>query len=87
MNEKFLGKYRNGTTRLKPWNYSWNGYYFITTCAKNRFDYFGRIVGGKMVLNKIGKIVNKYWSDIPNHFINVYIDEYIVMPNHIHGIC
>jgi REP element-mobilizing transposase RayT len=47
---------------------------------------FGDVVNGKMVLNVAGKIANECWLEIPEHFPNVILHEYIVMPNHIHGI-
>ncbi|MFH0979401.1 MAG: transposase [Candidatus Roizmanbacteria bacterium] len=72
--------------RLKNFNYSSNGYYFVTICAKNRECLFGEIIDGKMVLNEHGKIIEKYWEEIPNHYQNILLDEFIIMPNHIHGI-
>ncbi len=48
--------------------------------------YFGEINNRKMVLTEIGEIADKFWREIPNHFTNVRIDEYVIMPNHIHGI-
>jgi REP element-mobilizing transposase RayT len=72
--------------RLKNFDYSSSGYYFVTICIKGRQEYFGNIIENKMDLNKFGEIVNKCWFDIPNHFNNVESDEFIIMPNHIHGI-
>lgn len=72
--------------RLKNYNYSSNGYYFITICLKNRTNYFGKIKNEKMILNKLGEIVKKYWMEIPKHFKHVYLDEFIIMPDHMHGI-
>lgn len=72
--------------RLKRYNYSRNGIYFITICTKNRVNNFGEIKNGKMQLSEIGKIAHHYWIKIPNHFPFVVCDEFIVMPNHIHGI-
>jgi len=80
--ERFLIK----TTRLSKWDYSSPGFYFITICTINKTNYFGNIWDGKMILSDIGQIVNKYWYEIPNHFNNVKLDEFIVMPNHVHGI-
>lgn len=84
--DKFRGKYRIASTRLQTWDYSGNGYYFITLCTKDKQNYFGEIADGKMKLNEIGKIAYKYWLEIPLHFNNAKIDEFVVMPNHIHGI-
>jgi putative transposase len=84
--DRFLGKYRISSTRLQTWDYSWDGYYFITICTQDREKYFGKISDGKMMLNDWGEIAKKYWMEIPAHFENTKIDEFVVMPNHIHGI-
>ncbi len=86
MKEKFRGKYRIDSVRLKGWNYSWPGFYFITICVKDRKRFFGRIVEGKMILSDMGEIVNQCWKEIPDHFENVMLDEFVVMPDHVHGI-
>ena len=72
--------------RLKNFDYSSSGYYFITICTKDRQKYFGNIIDNKMILNEYGEIVKKCWTEILNHFDNVEFDEFIVMPNHVHGI-
>ncbi|MDD2516190.1 MAG: hypothetical protein PHF26_03160 [Candidatus Gracilibacteria bacterium] len=72
--------------RLKNFDYSQNGYYFITICTQNRENHFGKIIDGEMVLNEFGKIALKCWNEIIKHYGNVGIDEFIIMPNHIHGI-
>jgi putative transposase len=72
--------------RLKNYNYFQNGYYFATICAKNKIEHFGKIINGKMELSEIGKIANQCWLEIPKHFPNATLDEFVVMPNHIHGI-
>ena len=72
--------------RLKHYDYSENGYYFVTICTYNRECFFGEIVEGEMVKNEIGELANKFWLDIPVHFRGVELDEYVIMPNHIHGI-
>lgn len=82
----YKNKYRVESTRLKGYDYSSPGAYFITIVTKNRKCYFGDVENGKMILNEFGKIVNNYWKQIPKHFSYVILDEYIVMPNHIHGI-
>jgi len=86
MSEKFRDKYRIPTSRLPNWDYSDNGYYFITICTKDKEEYFGEIIDNKMQLSEIGVIVGKYWFEIPNHFPHVELDEFVVMPNHMHGI-
>ena len=72
--------------RLKYYDYSQVGWYFVTVCTQNRYHHFGKIKNEKMILNEIGKIAEKYWIEIPKHFPNIELDEYIIMPNHIHGI-
>jgi len=71
---------------LKFWDYSADGYYFITICIKNNINYFGQIIDKKMCLSKSGLMVQKYWQEIPKHFCDVYLDEFVIMPNHLHGI-
>jgi hypothetical protein len=55
-------------------------------CAQDRECLFGEIVNGKIRLNEYGKIVNSTWHDLPNHIGDITLDEFIVMPNHAHGI-
>lgn len=72
--------------RLKDYDYSQNGYYFVTICIKNREWVLGDIDNGKMILNEYGKIAEKCWLDLPNHYKNCFLDEFIIMPDHMHGI-
>ena len=72
--------------RLTDWNYSSEGVYFITICCHDRQSYFGRINNNKIILSEIGLIASQYWLEIPDHFLHVKLDEFVVMPNHIHGI-
>jgi REP element-mobilizing transposase RayT len=72
--------------RWKKYNYSQDGMYFVTICTKNRLELFGDIKNEVMILNECGEIVEKCWNEIPNHFPSVLLDEFIVMPNHVHGI-
>ena len=72
--DKFLGKYRVQSTRLRTWDYSRAGYYFITICTKDRGKYFGKISDGKIILNGWGEIAKKYGLEIPGHFDNEKID-------------
>ncbi|MCF8265331.1 MAG: transposase [Ignavibacteriales bacterium] len=82
----YKSKYRIESARLKNWDYSSAGSYFVTICTKSREHYFGNICDGKMVLSEIGKIANEYWAKIPNHFQFVVLGKLIIMPNHVHGI-
>ena len=72
--------------RLKGYDYSQAGLYFITINTKNRECLFGKIVDGKMILNDSGKMVENEWLKIPGRFPNVQLHRHIVMPNHFHTI-
>jgi len=86
MPEKYQDRYRIKTARLKFWDYaSWGGY-FITICVKDHKNMFGNIENGQMVLNELGKQATNFWNILPEHFSHVHIDEYVFMPNHMHGI-
>ena len=72
--------------RLKGYDYSLPGGYYVTLVAQNRECLFGDIENGKMVLNGYGKIIEYYWQKIPQHFKHIKLDVYQIMPNHLHGI-
>ncbi|MDR0680922.1 MAG: hypothetical protein LBG15_03585 [Dysgonamonadaceae bacterium] len=72
--------------RLKGYDYSREGLYFITVCTQNSECLFGEIIDGEMILNDYGKIVELVWNELPQHYSNVQLDVFVVMPNHIHGI-
>ena len=82
----FKNKYRVESSRLKGYDYSSPGAYYITIVTKNRKCFFGHVEKDEMILNEFGKMVNNFWKEIPKHFPYVILDEYIVMPNHVHGI-
>lgn len=84
--KKYKNKYRIETTRLENWDYGWDGSYFVTICTYKRKPYFGEIYDEKMILSEIGKMAEKYWYEIPDHFPFVKLNEFVVMPNHVHGI-
>ncbi len=86
MTEKFKNKYRIPSTRFQTWDYGSNAAYFATICTKNRVHYFGEIVNMEMQLSDIGEMAQTYWEEIPKHFSFVELDEFVVMPNHVHGI-
>ncbi len=78
--------HKKQSIRLKGYDYTREGLYFITICVQNRECLFGKIENGEMELNDIGIMADKYWIEIPNHYPQVTLHEHIVMPNHIHGI-
>ena len=79
-------KHHRRSIRLKNYDYTQEGAYFITICAHDRLCLFGDIQNGKMRLNEFGKIVETEWIKTAGMRDNVEIDEFIVMPNHLHGI-
>jgi len=79
-------KHHRRSLRLKGYDYSQQGAYFITICTQNREYLFGDVVDGDIILNEFGEIVKYTWFDLPNHIGNIALDDFIVMPNHIHGI-
>src|SRR3990172_10221958 len=94
---KFKNKYRTETSRLKGWDYSTPGAYFVTICTKNLFQYFGKItpddkfnsideIRNLVKLNDAGNIVNEEWLNTLILRKNVILDEFVIMPNHFHGI-
>ena len=86
MSEKFKNKYCADSARLSGYDYGQNGMYFVTICAKDRENFFGEVDDGKMVLNGVGEIVREEWLQTSIIRPNVFLDEWVVMPNHIHGI-
>ena len=72
--------------RLKGYDYSQDGLYFLTICVQNKHCLFGKITDGKMVLNDTGQMVSQCWLEIPQHFPDVVLHEFVIMPNHVHGI-
>ncbi|MEL6494785.1 MAG: transposase [Cyanobacteria bacterium J06623_7] len=82
----YQNKYRIKSTRLPNYDYSSNGYYFITICTHKKFCYFGGVDDKQMHLSQVVRISQKHWQEIQQHFKYVFIDEYVVLPNHVHGI-
>jgi putative transposase len=79
-------KHHRRSIRLKGYDYTQPGAYFITICTQGRECLFGEIIDGEMHLNEAGQIVVQTWQDLPNHISNVQLDAFVVMPNHVHGI-
>lgn len=72
--------------RLKGYDYSQSGLYFITICIQNRECLLGKIEQGLINLNQAGQMVQQMWQQLPQRFSSIQIDEFVVMPNHLHGI-
>ena len=72
--------------RLKDYDYSMRGFYFVTICSYNHIPRFGKIIDGTMQLNGIGRIVLSEWELLQNRFPHIICREHVVMPNHFHGI-
>jgi REP element-mobilizing transposase RayT len=79
-------KHHRRSIRLPGYDYSQEGAYYVTVVVQGRECLFGEIVDGKMHLNEYGKIVQKWWEEIPIHFPNVELGAFVIMPNHVHGI-
>jgi putative transposase len=80
-----MGHHRR-SIRLKGFDYSQNGYYFVTICVQNREWLLGNSGNGEMTLSEAGMMVKKRWFKLPVKYSNIRLDEFIIMPNHIHGI-
>ncbi len=82
----YKNKYRVKSSRLQDWDYSSPGYYFVTVCTQNRLHLFGQIANTSMHLNKFGEIVQEEWNKSFDIRREILPDEFVVMPNHFHGI-
>ncbi|HPI04109.1 MAG TPA: hypothetical protein PLB12_11660 [Candidatus Goldiibacteriota bacterium] len=82
----FNNKYRTDSVRLKSWDYSSSGFYYVTICVLNHKHSFGVVDSQSVNLNGLGEAASRFFLGIPEHFNNVSIANHIVMPNHIHGI-
>lgn len=86
MTTKYKNKYRIPSARAPWWDYGANAAYFVTICTGDRVHYFGNVDQGVMMLSAIGQMAQDDWQKIPAHFPYVKLGEFVVMPNHIHGI-
>ncbi|MEA2077997.1 MAG: transposase [Candidatus Marinimicrobia bacterium] len=82
----YQNKYRTDSMRLKGWDYAQNGMYFITIRTAWKGNIFGQIKNNKMILNSLGKITKRFLMDIPFHFPHIILDEFVVMPDHVHAV-
>ena len=85
MLDKFQNKYRIPSARLQNWDYGSDGNYFITICTHGRKHYFGEIIAD-MNFSSIGLLALQFWEEIPKHFPFIELGNFVVMPNHVHGI-
>ncbi|MDT7920160.1 MAG: transposase, partial [Meiothermus sp.] len=79
-------RHHRRSIRLRGYDYTQAGAYFITICTQGREYLFGEVADDEMHLNEYGRIVRDVWFDLPNHVSNVVLDAFVVMPNHVHGI-
>ena len=96
MEDKYKNKYRTTPARLSGWDYGANGLYFVTICTKDKIPFFGAIVktgdyeetDNQLSLRRteIGEVAYDYWVQISKHFPFAEIDDFVIMPDHIHGI-
>ena len=77
---------RRRSIRLKGYDYSRRGAYFLSIVAYNRKCLFGQVLEGQMVPNPLGQIVRSCWDQLAVHYPQAEVDEFVVMPNHVHGI-
>lgn len=80
------GKFHRRSIRLKDYDYSQAGAYFVTICMRNKECVFGEVVNGEMQLNQYGRIVETEWNKTEHIRRNVKLDVFVVMPNHFHGV-
>ena len=81
-----MKRFSDKSLRHPEWNYDRDAIYMITICTKNKESFFGEITGRKMVLSDIGEIARKCWLDIPKHFPDTFLKDFVIMPDHLHGI-
>ncbi len=79
-------QHRRRPARLREYDYSAPGAYFVTVCTEGKRRIFGEITDGQMRLNEAGRMVQEVWEQLPRRYPNVELDSFVVMPNHVHGI-
>lgn len=78
--------HKRKSLRLKNYDYSDNGLYFITICVNGKINLFWKIIDWQNILNESWKMIEEYWCELENKYGFAKLHEYIVMPNHFHGI-
>ncbi len=79
-------EFRRRNLRIPGYDYTQDGAYFVTICAEGKRNLFGRVFDEKMKTNSLGLMIEKVWKEIPDFYPGVYLDLFVVMPNHLHGI-
>ena len=77
---------RRRSIRLRGYDYSTPGAYFITVCTQNRLPLFGEVANDKMASNRLGEVVQNSWEKLPDHYDDLILDAFVLMPNHVHGV-
>jgi REP element-mobilizing transposase RayT len=72
--------------RLSDYDYATLGAYFVTVCTHDRACLLGEIKNGAIRLSEAGRVVAQIWRDLPSHYPNFGLDEFVIMPNHVHGL-
>jgi len=83
---EFAARGNRRSIRLRGYNYSLPGAYFVTVCAYRKQMLFGEIISGQMRMSHVGRVVETRWLSLPDHFDYVTLDEFVIMPNHFHAI-
>ena len=87
LEENKMDKYpKRKSNRINNYDYTSNGYYYVTICTDNHREWLGNIINNQMIINEYGRICQQCWIGLPNHYDNAAVDTYIIMPNHLHGI-
>ncbi|TYC18082.1 hypothetical protein ES677_01505 [Bizionia gelidisalsuginis] len=78
--------HKRKSIRLKGYDYSQAGLYFVTICCQNRTHFYGEIINGEMKLNTAGKMIYKWYYELENKFTDIKCNDMVIMPNHFHCI-
>ena len=79
-------KHHRRSIRLRGYDYSGPGAYFVTICVQGRECLLGSVVGSDIRLSELGSIADSCWRELPSHYPYIVIEDFVVMPNHLHGI-
>ena len=86
MPSKYKNKFRTKTLRFQDYDYSQCGAYFVTICTKLKGNILGKIENEQFIEFQLSEIVRKCWLKLPSYYTNIVLDEFIIMPDHLHGI-